>query len=119
MIAGRVMMKARAASRETAVIDITGEVNAFAEDELMAAYTEASAAGARTIVLNFTDVGYINSSGIGLLVTLLIRANRNGHRLFAYGLSQHYQRIFELTRLNEAIRVFEDEQAALDAAAST
>jgi anti-sigma B factor antagonist len=119
MIASKVTMKARAASRETAVIDISGEVNAFAEDELMAAYTEASTGGARTIVLNFTDVGYINSSGIGLLVTLLIRTNRNGHRLFAYGLGQHYKRIFELTRLNEAIRVFEDEETALDAAAST
>ena len=116
MMASKVTMKARPASREIAVIDIAGEVNAFAEDELMAAYAEATADGARTIVLNFTNVGYINSSGIGLLVTLLIRANRNGHRLFAYGLGQHYRRIFELTRLNEAIRVFENEEAALDAA---
>ena len=45
----------------------------------------------------------MNSSGIGLLVTLLVRANRNRQRMLAYGLSDHYRQIFELTRLDEAI----------------
>jgi anti-sigma B factor antagonist len=59
----------------------------------------------------------MNSSGIGLLVTLLIRAQRQNQRLMAYGLDQHYQQIFELTRLNEAIGVFPSEmevQIAID-----
>ena len=45
----------------------------------------------------------MNSSGIGLLVTLLIRIQRQKQRLVAYGLTDHYIQIFELTRLNEAI----------------
>jgi anti-sigma B factor antagonist len=111
-------MITRQATPGAAVIDIEGEVSSFAEDELMTAYTEATSEDARTVILNFTKTDYINSSGIGLLVTLLIRANRQERRLFAYGLTEHYRRIFELTRLNEAIRVFDDELDALAAAAS-
>ncbi len=110
-----VSLKVRNTDSQTSIIDIKGEVSAFAEDELMMAYSEASQNGAQVIVLNFTDLDYMNSSGIGLLVTLLIRANRQGHQLLAYGLSPHYRRVFELTRLNEAIRVYDDEIAALAA----
>jgi anti-sigma B factor antagonist len=58
----------------------------------------------------------MNSGGIGLLVTLLIRANRQKQKVMAYGLSEHYRHIFELTRLNEAISIYDSETAALDAA---
>lgn len=98
------------------VIDIKGEVTASAENPLMDAYTEATSKGARTIVLNFSDLEYMNSSGIGLLVTLLIRVKRQGQRLLACGLSEHYKQIFELTRLNEAIMICEDEKEALSVA---
>jgi anti-sigma B factor antagonist len=57
----------------------------------------------------------MNSSGIGLLVTLLIRVQRQKQRMLAYGLSDHYQQIFMLTRLDEAIGIFASEAAALAA----
>jgi anti-sigma B factor antagonist len=98
------------------VIDIQGEVTAQAESALMAAYTQAASGGARSLVLNFTGLEYMNSSGIGLLVTLLIRANRQKQQLLAVGLSEHYLHIFELTRLNEAIRIYPSEAEALAAA---
>jgi anti-sigma B factor antagonist len=82
----------------------------------MSAYGEATAQGARTVVLNFAGLEYMNSGGIGLLVTLLIRANRARQRLLACGLSAHYREIFELTRLNDAIGIFPDEATALRAA---
>jgi anti-sigma B factor antagonist len=69
------------------------------------------------VVLNFSGLEYMNSSGIGLLVTLLVRANRNHQRLLAFGLTDHYRQIFELTRLDEAIGIHDDEAAALAAAA--
>ena len=43
------------------------------------------------IVLNFTGLEYMNSGGIGLLVTLLVRANRHTQRLLAFGLTDHYR----------------------------
>ena len=98
------------------IIDIGGEDNAYAEDALAAAYSEASQNGVKAIVLNFSGLEYMNSSGIGLLVTLLIRAQRNKQRLLACGLNEHYQQIFALTRLNEAIGIYGSEAAAVAAA---
>jgi anti-sigma B factor antagonist len=116
MSKANVTMSVRSVGATTAVIDIKGEINAFAENILMDAYTQATSAGARTIILNFTALDYMNSSGIGLLVTLLIRIQRQKQRLLAFGLSEHYRQIFELTRLNEAILIYRDEAAALAAA---
>jgi anti-sigma B factor antagonist len=115
MTKANVTMNVRKANEQTSVIDINGEINAFAENVLMDAYTQASSAGARNIILNFAGLEYMNSSGIGLLVTLLIRANRQKQRLMASGLSEHYRQIFELTRLNEAITIFPTETDALAA----
>jgi anti-sigma B factor antagonist len=95
-------------------IDIAGDVNAAAEKTLSDAYTQASN-GVRAVILNFSKMEYMNSTGIGLLVMLLVRANRQRQTLMACNLSEHYQRIFNLTRLNEAIRIFQDEAMAVAA----
>ena len=112
----KVTVNVRKVNDASSVVDIVGEVNAFAENALMDAYTVASTAGCRAIILNVSGLEYMNSGGIGLLVTLLIRVNRQGQRLMAIGLSEHYRHIFELTRLNEAIPVFDSEDEALSAA---
>ena len=97
------------------IVDIQVEVTAAAEGALMDAYAQASNGNTRAIILNFSGLEYMNSSGIGLLVTLLIRVNRQKQKLLACGLSDHYRQIFELTRLNEAIGIFPSEAEALAA----
>lgn len=111
-----VVMNVRRLSPTTSVIDIQGEVSAFAEKVLMDAYAEASSPTTTTIILNFGGLDYMNSSGIGLLVTLLIRVNRQKQRLLAYGLSEHYLHIFKITRLDEAIGIYDTEDQALSSA---
>ena len=106
----------RIISQKTSIIDIQGDVTAAAETAMMEAFAAAGTPSTKTIILNFSGLEYMNSSGIGLLVTLLIRANRQKQRVMAFGLSEHYRHIFELTRLNEAISIYDSEAAALDAA---
>ena len=103
----------READAGARVIDITGDITVASEDQLMDAYARASAAGVKAIVLNFDGLAYMNSSGIGLLVTLLVRAHRQGQQVLAYGLSDHYRQIFELTRLDEAVGIHDTEADAL------
>jgi anti-sigma B factor antagonist len=98
------------------VIDIKGDITASSEDVLMDAYGRASDSDVKAIVLNFSDLDYMNSGGIGLLVTLLVRAQRQRQRVLAYGLSDHYRQIFELTRLDEAVGIHDSEDDALEAA---
>lgn len=97
----------------TRVIDITGDITAKGETALMDAYEQASAESAKLIIFNFEGMEYMNSSGIGLLVTLLIRAQRNGQKLVAFGLKEHFKKVFELTRLNQAIQVYDNEEEAI------
>lgn len=106
-------VRVRRAGQHTCILDIEGELTAFAEEVLMAAYNQVCDAGVRHVILNFEGLEYMSSSGIGLLVTLLIRAQRRQQRLLAYGLSQHYRHILALTRLSEAIAVCATEGQAL------
>jgi len=112
----QVKMNVRKASDKTRIIDVEGELTAFAEDVLMDAYNQASDGQVRAIILNFEHLEYMNSSGIGLLVTLLIRINREKQRLLTYGLSDHYKSIFQITRLDDAIAVHDSEEEAVQAA---
>jgi anti-sigma B factor antagonist len=98
------------------VIEIGGEITRASEGALQDAY-ERAADGARVIILAFDQLEYMNSSGIGLLVTMLVRAKRNRQRVLACGLTDHYRQIFELTRLDEVISIHDTEDAAVAAAA--
>jgi anti-sigma B factor antagonist len=106
----------RELSEGARAIDIKGDITAQSEDVLMDAYGRASEDGVRAIVLSFVGLEYMNSGGIGLLVTLLVRAQRQRQRVLAYGLSDHYRQIFELTRLDEAVGIHDNESDALEAA---
>ena len=106
----------RQVSERVSIVDIKGEITSASEQALMDAYARASGERTRAILLNFSGLEYMNSGGIGLLVTLLIRTNRQKQRLLAFGLDEHYRQIFELTRLDEAIGLHETEADALAAA---
>jgi len=96
-----------------AIIDLRGEINAFAEEPLNVAYADAESRNPKAILLNFSGVDYINSTGIALIVGLLARARESNRRLLACGLSDHYVEIFNITRLVDYMGVFPDEASAM------
>jgi anti-sigma B factor antagonist len=102
-----------------AIIDLSGEITPFAENALNAAYSEAEKGDSRVILLNFSEVDYINSTGIALIVSLLTRARKANRRLLACGLSEHYVEIFHITRLVDFMSIFPDEVSALAHEVST
>jgi anti-sigma B factor antagonist len=105
----------RRAGDQAAIIAVRGELTGATEAALMDAYARAADPTTRVVVLDFSELEYMNSTGIGLLVTLLVRAQRQRQRLMAFGLSKHYREILSLTRLDEAIGVVETEAEALRA----
>ena len=96
-----------------ATIDLYGEISAPAEQELQAAYAEAEELSPTTIVLNFSAVSYINSTGIALIVGLMARARKSHRRLVVYGLSSYYVEIFQITRLADFMQIYPDEASAM------
>ena len=95
------------------VIDLEGEISGVSEEALDTAFAEASRQESDAIVLNFTGVGYINSTGIALIVGLLTQARTSGARLIATGLSEHFTQIFQITRLADFITLCANEEAAV------
>lgn len=102
------------AETDNAVIDLTGTLDRDAEERFDEAFAGALIASHGAIVLNFTDIGLINSTGIALVVAVLARGRAAKREIRAYGLDDHYRHIFEITRLADFIGIYDDEPAALD-----
>jgi anti-sigma B factor antagonist len=98
----------------TTVLHLSGNVDRAAGPAVEDAYQAAG--DARRLVLDFTATSYINSSGIALVVSVLARARAEGRRVAAFGLSEHYREIFEITRLSDFIEICPDLESAVDAA---
>lgn len=99
--------------RSVAVLDLSGDVTGQASEDLTAGYRQAVSYAPDAVLLDFSGVEYINSTGIAVLVTLLAAAHKDGRRMAACGLTPHYREIFAITRLSDFIEMFDDEQAAL------
>ncbi len=99
-----------------AILRIKGDVTSGSEADLTAAYALGVENGAKSLILDFGELEYMNSGGIGLLVMLMVRAQRGAVRLVATGLSEHYRQIFSLTRLDEAIEINDDNATTVAAA---
>ena len=95
-----------------AIVDLTGEISGLSEQALDAVFNEAMSPVPGAVLLNFAEVGYINSTGIALIVGLLARAQASEVRMMASGLGDHFSQIFEITRLSSYIVMFTDEEAA-------
>jgi anti-anti-sigma factor len=89
-------------------IVLAGEINGSARDALDAAYSAITDDG--PLLLDFSAVGYINSTGIALIVGVLARARAQSRPVSASGLSEHYREIFEITRLSDFMTILADEQ---------
>ena len=95
-----------------AVIDLAGDVDSSAEAALIAR-TKATSGGAGAVALDFLATDYINSTGIALIVGLLAQARRDHVEMRAFGLSQHYREIFEITRLSDFMIITDNEDRAV------
>ncbi len=87
------------------VLDLQGDINAYAEAALNAAYAEAEKTPAASVTLNFEKVDYINSTGIALIVGLLAKARAAHRAIIANGLTEHYREIFTITRLSDFMEI--------------
>jgi anti-anti-sigma factor len=89
-----------------ATIALAGDIDGSAREALDAAYAEV--AGRDAVLLDFSRVDYINSTGIALIVGVLARARAQERPVSASGLSEHYREIFEITRLSDFMTILAD-----------
>ena len=102
-----------------AVVTLSGQIDRSALNALNEAYDEVAASDATSVLLDFHDVDYINSTGIALIVGILGRARAESRSVLATGLTEHYQHIFAITRLSDFIAVYPDVPTALSGATTS
>jgi anti-anti-sigma factor len=102
-----------AEGRRLSVVTLHGQIDRGAMAALTAAYEQATAGDPVTVLLDFADVDYINSTGIALIVVLLGQARADGRQVAASGLSEHYRHVFAITKLTDFIDVYDDAETAI------
>ena len=99
------------------VIDIAGKLTMY-EDGLRNCVRESLDAGERRFVLNLRDVSYMDSAGLGQLVTAYIKVINAGGNLRLLSPGPRVRRLLEITRLDSVFTILENETAIGDSTAA-
>src|SRR5919202_1142932 len=75
-----------------AVLRFQGDITSASKEAVLGAYEKVSNGHARNILLDFSKVSYLNSSGIALVIQMLMEANRSGQKVQIFGLTPHFQK---------------------------
>jgi anti-anti-sigma factor len=92
------------------LLDFPRDVTAQTRETAYSAYNELARARIKTLALNFATTDYMNSAGIGLVISLVEDATQAGRRVFAFGLTSHYRKLFNYAGLLERVTLATDEQ---------
>lgn len=98
-----------------AVLRFEGDIASTSKDAVLGSYQSLPRETTKLILLDFTGVEYINSSGIALIIQLLIEASHAGQTVCACGLSAHFTKVFTMVGITKYARLFPNEAEALAA----
>jgi len=99
---------------DIAVISIKGDVTAVTGEVIGSAYQNGNVTNAPKILLQFDKDCYINSGGLASLIDIASEGRKKAQKIHAYGLSDHFQKIFRMVGLTRCIPVFPTEEAAME-----
>jgi len=85
---------------DACVVAVTGEVDIYTSPELKAALTGPDAEGCTRVIVDLNGVGFIDSSGLGVLVGALRRAREAGIELLLVSSQPSFARILRITGLD-------------------
>jgi anti-anti-sigma factor len=95
------------------VIDLIGDITDQGQRTIKSAYAEALAKGPECVFFNFGDTEYINTSGIAVLISIVMEAEKAGQKIGLFGMSAHYRKVFTLVRLPLYAAMYGSESEAL------
>ncbi|MFQ6116582.1 MAG: STAS domain-containing protein [bacterium] len=95
------------------IMDISGEVTSVSEKVIQDAYEKFTTDGLKRIGLNLDQVSYINSAGMAIIIGILTQSRKRGQTLRAWGLSEHFQKIFSMIGITKYMDHFGSEAEAL------
>lgn len=93
---------------EVKTLEPTGIMDGAAAHDLKNQVLEALQHGVDGVLLNLTGITFMNSSGIGALVSTLKAVREKGKQLYICGLSDQVRMIFELTKMDRVFTLYAD-----------
>lgn len=97
------------------VLRFEGDIASTSKDAVLGTYQGLPKDTTKLILLDFSDVDYINSSGIALVIQLLIEASNSGQKVYAFGLSAHFTKVFTMVGITKYAGLFANQAEALAA----
>ncbi|HEX6134584.1 MAG TPA: STAS domain-containing protein [Longimicrobiales bacterium] len=95
------------------IIDVEGQLIVGNRQELKQKVLEELEGGARKFLIDFSNTGYIDSSGLGVLVSLSKKIREQGGELRLANLNEDLRTLFELTKLDTLFHIASDRREAL------
>lgn len=99
--------------RNAVIVDVVGQIDMGTSPALRKTLLE-SLKGTQHLVINLTEVKYIDSSGIASLLEVLQDARKSSKQFILYGLTRSVLQVLQLTRLTGVFDIRETESQALD-----
>ena len=103
------------AGHSVVVLRFEGDIASTSKEAVLGAYQSLPKSTAKLILLDFTKVDYINSSGIALVIQLLIEASNSEQKVYAFGLSAHFTKVFTMVGITKYAKLFANEHEAVAA----
>ena len=97
------------------VVDVDGQLIVGNRQELKQKVLDELEKGGRSFLVDFTETGYIDSSGLGVLVSLSKKIREVGGELRLSSLNEDLRTLFELTKLDTLFRIADSRQEGLSA----
>jgi anti-sigma B factor antagonist len=94
------------------VIRLEGDITSASREALLGTYQGLARDTVQAVLLDFAKVEYLNSSGIALVIQLLMEASKAGQTVRCSGLSAHFQKVFTMLGLTRYTSLHADEAAA-------
>lgn len=99
---------------DVTVVDVEGQLIVGNRQELKQRVLQDLEAGERKFLVDFTRTGYIDSSGLGVLVSLSKKIREQGGELRLSSLNEDLRTLFELTKLDTLFRIADSRQDGLE-----
>lgn len=99
--------------RGVVVIGVDGQLIVGNRHELKQKVLEALEEGERKLLVDFSNTGYIDSSGLGALVSLSKKIRESGGELKLAGLNEDLMSLFELTKLDTLFTIVRSPEEAI------
>jgi anti-sigma B factor antagonist len=93
----------------------TGDISSASKDAIVDTYQALDKATHKNILLNFKGVEYLNSSGIALVIQVLMEANKSDQTVAICGLTPHFTKVFTMVGITKYASLYPEEAAALAA----